>query len=340
MKALQIVEPHMIKIIEKEKPVLSKGDDVIIKVMAAGICGSDIHIYHGTNPMATYPRVIGHECVGVVDEIGSAVTALKKGDRVILDPIEFCGTCYACRNGRGNVCESLVVRGVHADGGFQEYLLADEDRFHKIPDSVTFEQAVMIEPYTIGYQSNSRGDVRDGDVVLIYGAGPAGLIALDVAKEKNITAISVDLNPDRLKLAKEFGADYTINPKDVNVIEKVYELTDNMGANVVFDAVGNGAIFADAIKVASVAGRVVSMGFVTTPAPISIVDITKKELEIHGTRLQKDKFKVAAANIASKLEKIDKLITHTFPFDKYEEAFKLATSGQEGVGKIIVTIGK
>jgi len=337
MKALQVKEPGVLRMIEKEKPQVENGNEVRLKVMAVGICGSDIHIYHGTNPMATYPRVIGHEIVGLVDAVGHDVKNVKVGDRVMLEPIEFCGECYACKQGRGNVCESLVVRGVHKDGGFQEYLVADSQHFFKLPDGIAFHQAVMIEPYTIGYQSNARGQVKSGDLVLIFGAGPTGLLAMDVAKEIGAKCIIVDLNDERLKRAEYFGADETINSGKEDLEKRVMAISNGKGANVVFDAVGNGAIFAQAIKLASVAGHVVSMGFVTEPAPISIVDITKKELDISGTRLQSDKFQLAIDNIMSKLDKLDQLITHQFNFDQYEEAFKLATSGAQNVGKIVVT---
>ncbi len=337
MKALQVEEPDVLQIIEKEIPQIENKNEVRIKVKAVGICGSDIHIYHGTNPMATYPRVIGHEVVGVVDEVGIDVDKVKVGDRVILEPIEYCGECYACKQGRGNVCESLIVRGVHKDGGFQEYLTADSQHFLKLPDEITFTQAVMIEPYTIGYQSNSRGQVKADDLVLIFGAGPAGLIAMDVAKEIGAKCIIVDINDQRLKLAEYFGADYTLNSMKEDLEKKVMDISKGMGPNVVFDAVGTGPIFAQAIKLASVAGHVVSMGFVTEPAPISIVDITKKELDVSGTRLQHDKFQMAADNIVSKIDKLNKMITHTFPLDEYKKAFDLATSGDQSVGKIVIT---
>ena len=124
MKAVQIVKPEQLEIIEIEKPVIDNKNNVLIKMTAAGICGSDIGIYHGTNAAATYPRIIGHEMVGRVEEVGPDVQNLKPGDRVIVNQVTSCGECYPCKKGRGNVCDHLAVRGVHIDGGYREYITA------------------------------------------------------------------------------------------------------------------------------------------------------------------------------------------------------------------------
>lgn len=339
MKALQVVKPHEMRLIEKDAPSIERDDDVLVKVRATGICGSDVHILHGTSPVATYPRVIGHEVVGEVVETGRAATALRRGDRVILEPIEYCGKCYACRQGRGNVCRELKVKGVHADGGFQEFIVARESFLHLLPQGATFVQSVMIEPYTIGYQSNWRADVRAGDVVLIYGAGPVGLIALDRAKELGAVCYVSDVQESRLALAADFGADGTFNPAKENVEARIVEITGGMGPNVVFDAVGIPSILAGAVRIASVAGRVVSMGFTDEPAPISMLEITKKELTVVGTRLQTKKFQEVIRDFPNRLAKVDKLITHVFPFADYEKAFGLIEAKAPNLGKIVLTYG-
>ena len=135
MKAVQIIAPNHLKVIELEKPVIDQENNVLIKMKAAGICGSDIGIYHGTNAAATYPRIIGHEIVGVVEETGPEVKKLKVGDRVIIDQVTACGNCYACRKGRPNVCQNLQVRGVHLDGGYREYI-AVRNRLLYYPRSI------------------------------------------------------------------------------------------------------------------------------------------------------------------------------------------------------------
>ena len=156
MKGVQIVEPNKLQIVDLEKPQIDKENNVLVRMVAAGICGSDVGIYHGTNAAATYPRIIGHENLGIVEEIGESVTRVKVGDRVIIDQVTACGHCYACRKGRPNVCEHLQVRGVHIDGGYREYMAVPESDVYVLPDSLSYQDAVMIEPTTIAVQACSR----------------------------------------------------------------------------------------------------------------------------------------------------------------------------------------
>ena len=169
MKAVQIVKPNDLRIIDMDKPTIDAKNNVLVKIKAAGICGSDVGIYHGTNAAATYPRVIGHEIVGVVEEVGGNAKKIKVGDRVIVDQVTACGTCYACRKGRPNVCEHLQVRGVHIDGGYREYMAVPESDVYVLPDSLSYQDAVMIEPTTIAVQACSRAQLEFQDTVMIIG---------------------------------------------------------------------------------------------------------------------------------------------------------------------------
>src|SRR5699024_8912077 len=184
MKAIQVEKPGQLNIVELEKPVIENGDEVIVKIKNVGICGSDVHIYHGSNPFTSYPRVIGHEVSGIVEQVGEAVTSLAPGDLVALEPITYCGECYACRNGQPNVCDSLEVFGVHRDGGVAEYLKADENNWHKVPGNVSEKAADLMEQMTIGVQATDRVDVREGDTVFGIGAGPRGIACLLQAKQR------------------------------------------------------------------------------------------------------------------------------------------------------------
>lgn len=170
MKAVQIVSPNNLQVIDVEKPSIDEKNNVMIKMTAAGICGSDVGIYHGTNAAATYPRIIGHEMVGRVDEVGSNVKNLKVGDRVIVNQVTSCGHCYPCKIGRGNVCDNLKVRGVHIDGGYREYIAVPESDCYLLPDSLSDQDAVMIEPTTIAIQSCTRAQLEKDDMLLIFGA--------------------------------------------------------------------------------------------------------------------------------------------------------------------------
>lgn len=337
MKAIEVLKPGIIDIVEKDMPEIINDTDVIVKTKATGICGSDIHIYHGTNAVATYPRVIGHEAVGEVHEIGPAVENVKVGDRVILEPIEYCGECYACRSGRPNVCENLKVRGVHSDGGFAEYFKAQADKLHILSDNIEWSEAVMIEPFSIGSQVCYRSQVKKDDVVMIFGAGPTGLAVLENAKHLGAVVVILDMNENRLEFAKSYGADYTLNPTKVDVKEELNKITDGMLANVVVDAVGSPKILSEAVYLTSVAGRIVSMGFLDQDAPINMLEITKKEISLVGSRLQTHQFANCVEYFKNNKVNLTGLITNTFKYEDIKEAIDLIENKPEEVGKVILT---
>ena len=336
MKAIMVTEPGKIGIIEKSLPKIQSKDEVLVRIKAAGICGSDIHIYHGTNPLATYPRVIGHEFVGEVVETGAKVKRVKDGDRVAIEPILYCGECYACKTERQNACEKLEVMGVHRDGGFQEFVVVPEKNAHKFDKHLDWEEAVMIEPFTIAAQSTWRGNVKKDDYVFIMGAGPIGLCILQYAKYKGAICIISDLDKDRLETAKKLGADYILNAGQVDVIEEVFKLTHGTGANVTLDAVCIPKTFEQAVEVTSVAGRIVVLGFGVQPSQIPQLPITKKELTIVGSRLQNNKFSEVVELFNKKELNPKALISHVFQFDQIEEAIKLIETQSEKTCKVIL----
>lgn len=336
MKAVLIPKALELQLIDIEKPQLRKTSDVLVKVKRVGICGSDMHIYHGTNPLATYPRIVGHEVTGEVVEVGSDVNDVKIGDHVVVEPIRSCGTCYACRKGRPNVCDKLSVFGVHEDGGMREFIVLPEKQLHVVDADLEWDEAVLAEPYTIGAQAVWRGGVSTGDTVLIQGCGPIGICILKMAKIQGATVIMTDLSTERLQFAKENGADLIIDAGKENVIDRVHHLTDGEGANVVIDAVCLPSTFELGVEVASVAGTVVVLGFDQRPSSIKQLQITKKELTVVGSRLQTNQFgKVVALLNEGKLRH-DGLITHRFSIDNVHEAFSFVENNPDKVRKAII----
>lgn len=340
MKAIQVVRPGKIDIIEKEMPSISQGDEVLIKVRLVGICGSDMHIYHGTSPVATYPRVIGHEMAGEITEIGSDVKGLTVGDKVVMEPIEWCGECYACKSGRKNVCSQLQVYGVHKDGACQEYIVLPEKIVHRVESRLDWEQAVLVEPFTIGAQANWRGDVRAGDIVFIMGAGPIGLCALQVAKIKGAVCIISDLSDEKLVYAQSLGADYVLNPLKDNINSEIERITDGLGPNVTIDAVCTTKTFEHAVEITSVAGRVVVLGFSDSPSQIAQLHITKKELTVVGSRLQSDKFSEVIEWFNSGEIKADSYVTHRFALEDIHQAIALIETHPNEVRKVVLEVGE
>jgi 2-desacetyl-2-hydroxyethyl bacteriochlorophyllide A dehydrogenase len=290
MKALCVQSPNHIVIEERQMPVIGSPTEVLIKVKAGGICGSDVHIYHGTSSVATYPRVIGHEIVGEIVETGNKVTGFSVGDRVIMDPVISCGTCYQCRIGRRNVCGKLKVRSVHVDGGYQEYIVMPQESIYHIPANLSWEEAVMIEPFTIAEQVCSRAELTKDDIVFIMGAGPVGLSILKRVKLAGATCFISDIVDKRLDFARQYGADTVIDAKNTDVKEEILKLTNGNGATVVIDAVCSTRSLEMALTYVCSAGRVITLGFGKEPSAINQLSITAREIDVRGSRLHNNKF--------------------------------------------------
>ena len=337
MKAICVVQPNHLEIQDRPQPVITAGNEVLVKVKAAGICGSDMHIYHGSSPVATYPRVIGHEIAGEIIEIGAHVVEFKVGDHVVMDPVIHCGTCYQCKIGRRNVCANLRVRGVHVDGGYQEYLVLPETSIHKIPDSLSWDDAIMVEPFTIAEQVCSRAEVIASDVMFIMGAGPVGLSVLKLAKLYGATCYISDIQEHRLALAKAYGADAVIDAGKENVSDRINDLTNGAGATVVTDAVCSVNSFEQALDYVCSAGRIIALGFSPVPSAIAQLKITAREIDIRGSRLHNNKFPKVIQHFESGKLDIADMVTHHFHFLNIDEAIQLIEDPTILNGKVVLT---
>ncbi len=337
MKAVQIIQPNELKIIDVEKPVIDEKNNVLVKMTAAGICGSDVGIYHGTNAAATYPRIIGHEMVGRVAEVGPGVTQVKAGDRVIVNQVTSCGHCYPCRIGRGNVCDNLAVRGVHIDGGYREFLAVPESDCYLLPDSLSDKDAVMIEPTTIAIQSCTRAELKKDDMLLIYGSGALGSTILKIARLMCDHIIVADIVDDKLEAAKANGAKYTINVMKEDVVEKVKEYTEGHGSTVSIDSACTKDSLIQLLKATGNAGRVMTMGFSVAGTEVNQFLITSKELDVRGSRLQNKMFGKAIQLIHEGKLDLNGAVSHTFPLLKAQEAFDFVDSHDPSIRKIVLT---
>lgn len=337
MKAVQIVKPNQLEVIEVEKPGIDEKNNVLIRMTAAGICGSDIGIYHGTNAAATYPRIIGHEIVGRVEETGAGVQNLKPGDRVIVNQVTSCGECYPCRKGRGNVCDHLAVRGVHIDGGYREYLAVPESDCYLLPDFISDRDAVMIEPTTIAIQSCTRAELERDDMLLLYGAGALGSSILRVARQLCDHIIVADVVNEKLEEAKKAGASYTINVLEEDFQAKVLEYTHGRGSTVSIDAacVKNSLLML--LEATGNAGHVITMGFSTAGTEVNQFLITSKELDVRGSRLQNKMFGKAIDMLREGKLDLTGSVSHAFPLIKAQEAFDFVDSKDPSIRKIVLT---
>jgi L-gulonate 5-dehydrogenase len=338
MKGIQIVKPEQLRVIEMDVPELDDTNNVLVRIKAAGICGSDVGIYHGTNAAATYPRVIGHEMVGEVVQTASTAKKVKVGDRVIIDQVTSCGHCWACRHNRPNVCQKLQVRGVHIDGGYREYMAVPDTDCYLLPDELRYEDAVLIEPTTIALQACSRARIAPDDEVLILGVGALGSRMLSIARLSGAKIIVADVVDERLQEALQNGADYAINLLKEDLDEKLKEYTtDAYGPTLSIDCACTADSLGTLIGVTGNAGRVITMGFSVAPTAVTQFGITSKELDIRGSRLQNKKFQSAIDLIREGKIDLDHKISHTFHFLEAQKAFDFNDSRDPSIRKIVLT---
>lgn len=337
MKAVQVVSPNDLRVIDMEKPVMDEKNNVLVRMTAAGICGSDVGIYHGTNAAATYPRVIGHEIVGIVAEAGDGVADLKVGDRVIVNQVTSCGHCYPCSIGRGNVCDELKVRGVHIDGGYREYIAVNESDCYILPEGLSDTDAVMIEPTTIAIQVCQRAELKKEDMLLILGAGALGSTILKIARELCDHIIVADIMDDKLEDAKKNGAEYTVNVLKEDLNEKLREYTFGHGSTVSIDASGTKDSLLTLLKVTGNAGTVITTGFNNSSVDANQFLITSKELDVRGSRLQNKMFGKAIEMIKEGKLDLKGAVSHTFPLTKAQEAFDFVDSRDPSIRKVVLT---
>ena len=337
MKGIKLAEPRQIDCVELEKPVPGPGE-ALIRIKTAGICGSDIGAFRGTNKLVSYPRIIGHELAGIIEEIPEDnPKGFKVGDKVIVDPYLYCGHCYPCKIGRGNVCDNLKVRGVHIDGGYREFLAVPESDCYILPDSISDTDAVMIEPTTIAIQSCTRADLTKDDMLLIFGSGALGSTILKIARQICDHIIVADIMDDKLETAKQNGAKYTINVLKENLTEKVKEYTYGHGATVSIDAACTKDSLINLLQATGNAGRVMTMGFSVAPTEVNQFVITSKELDVRGSRLQNKMFGKAIEMINEGKLDLTGSVSHTFPLEKAQEAFDFVDSRDPSIRKIVFT---
>lgn len=339
MKEVVVVNPHKIEIREVPIPKISNDYEVLIKMKSAGVCGSDFHIYHGTNPCSTYPRIPGHENAGVVTAVGDKVTNVKIGDHVIVDLIMTCGECYQCKIGRKNVCQNVRVRGSGADGGWREYFTAPENEVYKISDQVPWKDAALVEPFAIGAHCTQRGRLVEDDVVFILGTGTIGSIILQTCKAKGCkTVICCDINNDSLERAKKYGADYVINSKKEDVIKRVQEITNGEGISIAFDS----ACFPGSLTfimqpgILRNAGRVVPLGFVTEPEAITQAMINQRELDVIGSRMSCYQFEPTIKHMENHDFQLEGIATTFIKFSEIEKVFEHMDKPDPSVKKMVI----
>lgn len=316
MKAIKYEEPWKAACVEIPMPVRG-AHEALIKVKSAGICGSDIGAYRGTNPLVTYPRIIGHEVAGEIIEIDpDNERGLKAGDRVIVDPYLYCGHCYPCSIHRTNCCTDLKVLGVHVEGGMAEYVTHLDNMLWKLPDDMDWDLAPIAEPLTIALHGIHRGELKAGEHVAIIGAGPIGLLAAMAAMAYHAVPVMIDIVDERLMLAREIGVPYTINPAKENAEEMILKYTDGRKAELVMECSGSNAAVRNALDYVANAGRITLTGWPKKETPTPTDVITKKEVDIRGARTSANEFEEAIDLIYHNKVDARRILTCTASMDQ------------------------
>jgi len=338
MKAVKLSEPRNIGVVELEKPTPKPGE-ALIRIKTAGICGSDIGAFRGTNKLVSYPRVIGHELAGIVESIPEDnPKGIQVGDKVIVDPYLYCGKCYPCRIGRTNCCTSLHVLGVHVDGGMAEYFCHPADMLVKMPQDMDWTDAAMAEPLTISLHGIHRGGLKAGEFCAIIGAGPIGLLAGMIAQAYGAHAILLDLVQERLDYAKSIGIEYVVNSGKENAVERVKEITGGDMAQQVMECSGANAAILSTLDLVSHAGRITLTGWPPKETPIPTDVITRKEVDIRGARTSAGEFEEAIDLIYTKKVDVSKILTKTIPLDEAPETIVDIEKNPGSYMKVVVKV--
>ena len=283
MKAVRIAAPMEMGVAEIEKPVLGAGE-VLVKIRYVGFCGSDLNTYLGRNPMVRMPVVPGHEVGAVIEEVGEGVPAnLEKGMVVTLNPYTNCGHCASCRNGRYNACEHNETLGVQRQGVMCEYAALPWQKIIPAGD-IPVRTCALIEPMSVGFHAVARAGVTDSSYVMVIGCGMVGLGAVMRASLRGAHVIAADIDDEKLALAREAGAAYTVNTMTDDVHAKIQEITGGLGADVVIEAVGSPVTYVMAVNEVGFTGCVTCIGYAKSEVAFQTKLFVQKELDIRGSR--------------------------------------------------------
>jgi 2-desacetyl-2-hydroxyethyl bacteriochlorophyllide A dehydrogenase len=312
-----------------------KDDEVLVNVKAVSICGSDLHAYMGVSKRRTPPLVMGHEFSGEIAMVGKKVKNLKEGERVVVEPIVSCGTCRLCRLGRNNICENLQLVGLHVSGAFSEYVSVPATKCYRLPQTVSFEEASLVEPLAVAVHAVNVAGLEKNDAIAIIGSGAIGLMTLQVAKDKGVRKISMlDTLEYRLTLARELGATTTINVKKEEPLQKILR---EGGVDTVFEAVGHQTTVQQGLAMVKRGGTVVIIGMLEATMEIPMLDVTVKEIDVRGSYgYTSDDFQQALRLMAKGNVNVRPLITHLLPLVDIKHGFEVLSQATENVIKVVL----
>ena len=330
----------------QDVPMPEPGEgQVVMKVKRIGICGSDIHVYHGSHKYATLPIVQGHEGSGTVEKIGSGVKGLAPGDLVTLRPQHFCGECFLCKQGRYNLCETYRVMGVLGGitGMASEYFLVDASKLHKLPSAMTFDEGAVVEPAAVGVHAVKLGGKAACSKILVIGAGPIGNLAAQAAKALGADkAMIADISDVRLELAKKCGIDFCINTLNTDLESAILEHFGPNRADFILDCAGSPKTLEQAIHIARRGTNIVLVGNFYDFVPVELGLVQRRELNLIGDmNYVAEDYEDTIRFIASGKIKVNQLISNHFAFREYGAAYQYIDDNAGGaVMKVMIDVDR
>ena len=339
MKAIQISEPSVMKVIDMPEPQMGD-DEVLLKMKYVGFCGSDLNTFRGGNPMVNMPVVPGHEVGAEIVKVGKNVPeGLVPGMVVTVNPYTNCGKCASCRNGRVNACEHNETLGVQRWGAMREYLTLPWQKVIPAAD-LSPRTCALIEPMSVGFHAVNRAQVTDIDVVMVIGCGMVGMGAVVRAALRGATVIAADIDDEKLALAKEMGATYAINTMTEDAHDRLQEITGGFGPDVVIEAVGSVPTYQMAVNEVAFTGRVVCIGYAKSEVSFQTKYFVQKELDIRGSRnAQPSDFRAVIHYLERGTCPVDRLISNEVKPEGALKAMQEWVSAPGKVFRILVDFG-
>ena len=319
MKAAVLHGPRDLRV-ERALPPAIGAEEVLVRVRAAGLCGTDYRIWSGARPVA-YPRVMGHELVGSVETVGRDVGRLRVGDRVVVEPNYSCGQCALCREGNRNLCLARTAVGIDVDGGFAELVRLPARCCWPAPADVADEDLLVTEPLAVVVRAVNRGAPRQGESAAVVGAGTLGLLALQVLRTRGARVLVVSRSRRRFDLARALGAEETFAVSDGALDAAACRFSAREGVDLVVETAGSAQAVAHALEMVRPGGRVVLTGLPHEPTPVAFFSVVRREVTIVGSMIYQDEFPEALRLVAEGRVRTRPLVTHRFALEAIAEAF-------------------
>mgnify|MGYP002628033910 CR=1 FL=1 len=341
MKAMLLKEYKHLEVTEMPEPEVG-ANDVLVEVRACGICGSDIHGYDGSSGRRIPPLVMGHEAAGVIAKVGVDIESFEVGDRVTFDSTVSCGHCKFCRAGSINLCDNRKVLGVSCGeyrqhGAFAQFVAVPQNILYKIPEGLAFEHAAMIEAVSIAVHAANRAPVKLGDTAVVVGSGMIGLLVIQAIRLAGCSqVIAVDLDNDRLMLAKQLGADVTLNAKTDDVIAEVKSLTGGKGADISIEVVGASVTIETAIEATRKGGSITLVGNLAPKVEVPLQAIVTRELTLYGSCASNGEYPACIDLLEKGDIQVEPLITAKASLEEGPGFFDRLYKGEPGAMKVIL----